>query len=135
MRMLSRIVSARSLFLISVIVLIGIACRIAGLGISQKVIKDLPVYPNATLVNEFTTSLPDSTPSAGAIYQVDADPQEIIAYYTEQMPLDGWEVINTSDTTSDEIDDQVIFENSNFRCRIQVLERDPKGYIIRITQK
>jgi len=125
---------ALSIFFLVAVLSVVLACQLGGLGQGQKVIQTLPVYPDARLTDEFSTSYPDSTPSTGVIYLVDAEPDEIIAFFIREMSLAGWELINVLDSDGN-IDDQMRFEKDSWECFIQVYENDPNRYIMRVSSK
>ncbi len=123
------------IFGITIPLLLGIlACNLGGLSAAEEVIGALPAYPDANLIEEFTTGYPDSIPSVGEIYLTEADTDEIINFYSEEMQLAGWEVIEISDSDDNGVFDQIIFVQDTWRCRIRVFEEQPNRFIIRVNK-
>lgn len=123
------------IFMLAIPIFLGIfACKLGGLTAAEEVIRALPKYSDADLVDEFTTGYPDSIPSAGEIYLTEADTIEIINFYSEQMQLAGWEIIEIFDSDDNGVIDQVIFVQDVWRCRIRVFEEQPNRFIIRVNK-
>jgi len=104
--------------LLALCLLLSGCCGILSLRAERQVVESLPVYPGAVRKSKFTTTWPDGTPSAGILYAIDAEPEQILEFYKVQMSKEGWALEFKYGHSGLDEQGYLHFRKGRFWCRV-----------------
>jgi hypothetical protein len=96
--------------------------------------RGLPVFPGAVRTGEFSTTWPDSKPSAGLTFSVSATAPQILSFYRAAMADAGWALQATEDASGLDERGALMFAKGRSHCDISVRGRsEPFAVTLRVT--
>ena len=82
--------------------------------------ESLPEYPHAVCKSAFSTTWPDATPSAGILYAIDAEPEQILDFYKSQLIEEAWTLEFEHGPSGLDEQGGLLFHKGKFWCRISI---------------
>ena len=106
--------------LLALCLLLSGCCGVLSLRAERQVVESLPTYPGAIRKGKFRTTWPDATPSAGILYAIDAEPEQILDFYESQLIEEGWTLEFEHGPSGRDEQGELLFYKGKFWCLVSV---------------
>lgn len=115
--------------------LLMLGCRIRVRDEALELAKAIPQYPGSTYLSSFQTSYPDSVPGSGINYLSDDPPEDILDFFLREVPQQGWVVVKVYDYADEAVSKQLLLEKSKWKCRILIINEEPRRINIKVERR
>lgn len=121
--------------LATLLLLVLASCRIELEDKELELAKEIPQYPGSMYLSSFETGLPDGVPGAGVNYLSDDAPEDIFDFFHQHVAQAGWTVVEVYDYADEAVPKQLVMEKSKWRCRILIINEEPRRINIKVERK
>lgn len=115
--------------------LLASCCRIGVRDEALELARAIPQYPGSTYVGSFKTGYPDDVPGSGVTYRSDDSPADILDFFLQEVPQRGWEVVEVYDYDDEAVPKQLLLKRSKWRCRILIINEEPRRISIKVERR